>query len=343
MNNREILNRFARGGLLTLILFFTLNLYSKFKEEKVMLRHYVQVVFEEAVQKDTDRRSAELGDSFKLFYSPIFNKDTITIKSVDTIIYIKSNKGIAQKMSDKEKINFSIQLFLATENSIQVDSLDSLYRSSLTQLEIPAQTAVIYTFNNKSMYSCGDSSFYQSAEALDEITFGPVKTIIVQAFVKIPFRYIVKKAVLSNGLFILIWVLALILALWLIFCKKGREIQIIPAPEAPKTMIEIMPGLLLDETHGVLQSGDRKVVLINLRLKLFLLLLEHKGYYIETDKLLETIWPDGSVSKDALSSTVKRLKEDLALFPEILIESGRGRGYMLSLVDKPETAPDLVP
>lgn len=342
MKNRKINISFIWSGEFILTLILTLNLFVKIQEEKEEFRKNAQILFLEAVQKDTDRRSKEVGGDFRYNYNSAFKKDTITIESIDTIIYIKNNKEAAQKMSDKERMDFGTQLFLAFENPIQPSLLDNQYRALLLKHEIPVQTAVIYSYDNKPVYSCPNSSFYESAEALDEVIFGPIRLIVLQAFVEIPFCYIMRQAVMASGLFVLVWLLALLVALWLTFCKRGRKIYIIPAPEAPKTMIEIMPGLLLDETHGVLQSGDRRVVLINFRLKLFLLLLEHKGYYIETDKLLETIWPDGSVSKDALSSTVKRLKEDLSLFPEITIESGRGKGYVLNIVDEPETSPDSI-
>ena len=62
---------------------------------------------------------------------------------------------------------------------------------------------------------------------------------------------------------------------------------------------------------------------------LICILLEHKGYFIESDRLKEEIWPDGSVSKDALTATAKRLKEDLSPIPGLVIESARGHGYVL--------------
>lgn len=342
MDNGILNKRLLWGGFLLLTLFVAIKIYLVYEKEMNLLFHSSQVIFDEAIQRDMDRRSKELGDDFRFYYSPAFEKDTISLQRNDTMLYIENDNSVAQKMSNKEKIDFGIQLFLSNENPIQVTVLDSLYRNFLWQQQIPAETAVAYTIHNKPVYSRPDSSFYQTAKALDEIAYGPTCLIVLQAFVKIPPCYIVKKAVMASGVFIGVWILAFIAVLWLTFSKRGQGIHLVPVREAPKTMLEILPGLLLDETHGILQSGDRKVELINFRLKLFLQLLEHKGYFIETDKLLETVWPDGSVSKDALSSTVKRLKEDLSLFPEITIESGRGKGYMLNIVDGPEASPDSI-
>ena len=94
-------------------------------------------------------------------------------------------------------------------------------------------------------------------------------------------------------------------------------------------MIQITEDILFDETHGVLHYHRHRIELANQRLKLFCILLEHKGYFIESNRLKEEIWPDGSVSKDALTATAKRLKEDLSHIPDLVIESARGHGYVL--------------
>ena len=104
-----------------------------------------------------------------------------------------------------------------------------------------------------------------------------------------------------------------------------------PLQEAPKEMIQIKEDILFDETHGVLHYHRHRIELANQRLKLFCILLEHKGYFIESDQLKEEIWPDGSVSKDALTATAKRLKEDLSPIPGLVIESARGKGYSLKI------------
>ena len=92
---------------------------------------------------------------------------------------------------------------------------------------------------------------------------------------------------------VILWVIAIVLT-W-----KRPRINILPLQEAPKEMIQITEDILFDETH---------------------------------DRLKEEIWPDGSVSKDALTATAKRLKEDLSPIPGLVIESARGKGYSLKIV-----------
>ena len=48
-------------------------------------------------------------------------------------------------------------------------------------------------------------------------------------------------------------------------------------------MIQIKEDILFDETHGVLHYHRHRIELANQRLKLFCILLEHKGYFIESD------------------------------------------------------------
>ena len=284
-------------------------------------------LFQQEVQDDTDRRIRELGDAFCFSYSGASRqeRDSLTIVTVDTIIHIKNNKEVARRMSSQEKADFSLQLYLLMENPIHVMLLDSAFRASLYEHAISAQTVTCYTFIDKTECSSSDTSFYRSFIPLKEIVFGANRTIVLQAFVQFPFLYIVGEVFWILAMVIL-WVIAIVLT-W-----KRPRINILPLQEAPKEMIQITEDILFDETHGVLHYHRHRIELANQRLKLFCILLEHKGYFIESDRLKEEIWPDGSVSKDALTATAKRLKEDLSPIPGLVIESARGKGYSLKIV-----------
>lgn len=289
-------------------------------------------LFQQEVQDDTDRRIRELGDAFCFSYSGASRqeRDSLTIVTVDTIIHIKNNKEVARRMSSQEKADFSLQLYLLMENPIHVMLLDSAFRASLYEHAISAQTVTCYTFIDKTECSSSDTSFYRSFIPLKEIVFGANRTIVLQAFVQFPFLYIVGEVFLRN----IFWILAMVI-LWVIaivLTWKRPRINILPLQEAPEEMIQITEDILFDETHGVLHYHRHRIELANQRLKLFCILLEHKGYFIESDRLKEEIWPDGSVSKDALTATAKRLKEDLSPIPGLVIESARGKGYSLKIV-----------
>ncbi len=306
-----------------------LSFYESYQNIRLRLLEKSQVLFQQVVQEDTDRRTRELGDDFCFSYTggTWLESDSITIEQADTIIRIKNNKEIACRMSPREKADFCLQYYLSLKNSILVLSLDSAFRASFYEHAIPAQTATCYTFIDKTERSNQDTSFYRSFIPLKEVVFGANRTIVLQAFVQIPFLYIVGEA-LSRNIF---WIIAMVL-LWgiaIILTWKRPRINILPLQEAPKEMIRITEDILFDETHGVLHYHGHRVELANQRLKLFCILLAHKGNFIETSKLKEEIWPDESVSKDALTVTAKRLKEDLAPIPGLAIESARGKGYLL--------------
>lgn len=303
------------------------NVRSEFREES-------QILFQQAVQYDTDRRIKELGNAFCFAYSGAdrLERDSITIVTADTVIHMENNKEVAQRMSSQEKSDFCLQLYLSMENPIQVALLDSAFRASLHEHAIPAQTVTCYTFMDKMEYSSSDTSFYLSLTPLEEIVFGANRTIVLQAFVQVPFLYIVGEVLLRN----IVWIIAIVI-LWVIaivLTWKRPKINTLSLQEAPEEMTQITKDVLFDETHGVLHYHGHRIELANQRLKLFCILLEHKGYYVESNQLKKEIWPDGSVSKDALTTTAKRLKEDLSAIPDLMIESARRRGYILKCSKK---------
>lgn len=311
---------------------YLFSFYKSYQNVRSDLLKRSQILFLQIVQEDTDRRIKELGDEFCFSYTggAWLESDSITIRQTDTIMRIKNNKEIARQMSPREKADFYLQHYLSMENPIQVTMLDSIFHISLHEQFIPAQTVTCYTFMDKTECSSSDTSFYRSFIPLKEIVFGANRTIVLQAFVQFPFLYIVGEVFLRN----IFWILAMVI-LWVIaivLTWKRPRINILPLQEAPKEMIQITEDILFDETHGVLHYHRHRIELANQRLKLFCILLEHKGYFIESDQLKEEIWPDGSVSKDALTATAKRLKEDLSSIPNLKVESSRGKGYMLSVV-----------
>lgn len=322
------------GVVVLMTILCLLSFYRSYQDVRSELLKESQALFQQAVQYDTNRRIKDLGDAFCFTYSggDILERDTITIVTADTVIHIKNNKEVARRMSAQEKSDFCLQYSLTMENPIQVALLDSVFGASLHNHAIPAQTVTCYTFMDKTEYSSSDTSFYRSFMPLEEIVFGANRTIILKAFVQMPFIYIVGKVLLRNIFWIIVIVILWIIAI--VLTRKRLKINILPLQEAPKEMIQITEDVLFDGTHGVLHYQGHRIELANQRLKLFCILLEHKGNFIGTSKLKEEIWSNGNVSKDALTVTAKRLKEDLSPIPDLVIESARGRGYMLKCGEK---------
>ena len=124
------------------------SFYKSYQNVNSELLRESQILFQQAVQYDTDRRIKDLGDAFCFSYSGAnrLERDIITIQTVDTIIHMKNNKEVARRMSSQEKSDFCLQHYLSMENPIQVTLLDSAFRASLFEHALPAQTVTCYTF-----------------------------------------------------------------------------------------------------------------------------------------------------------------------------------------------------
>lgn len=137
------------------------SFYKSYQNVNSELLRESQILFQQAVQYDTDRRIKDLGDAFCFSYSGAnqLERDSITIKTADTIIHMKNNKEVARRMSSQEKSDFCLQHYLSMENPIQVTLLDSAFRASLYEHAISAQTVTCYTFINRTECSSQDTSF----------------------------------------------------------------------------------------------------------------------------------------------------------------------------------------
>lgn len=137
------------------------SFYKSYQNVNSELLKESQILFQQAVQYDTDRRIKDLGNAFCFSYSGAnrLERDTITIQTADTIIQMKNNKEVARRMSSQEKSDFCLQHYLSMENPIQVTLLDSAFRSSLYEHVTRAQTVTCYTFIDKTEYSSSDTSF----------------------------------------------------------------------------------------------------------------------------------------------------------------------------------------
>ncbi len=104
-----------------------LSFYESCQNIRLRLLEKSQVLFQQEVQEDTDRRTRELGDDFCFFYTggTWLESDSITIEQADTIIRIKNNKEIACRMSSQEKADFCLQYYLSLKNGSSDISSDA--------------------------------------------------------------------------------------------------------------------------------------------------------------------------------------------------------------------------
>lgn len=309
-----------------------LSTYVSYQKERSYLLENAEEAFREAVQKDTDRRIKELGNEFA-FIAPgtrAFEGDSITFESEDTIARFKNNKEVAKRMSQQEKHDFVIQTGLTMMCPIQVDLLDSTFQAALAERNISARTIVYYSLDfleKRTEYSVSDTTLYHSYTPLKEVTFGPIRSIVLQAFVRISPLFILRRIWLPDAIWIA-GIVALGIAGMMVWRRRSAA-EASPERVLPDGVQCVAGDVFFDDRHGVVYDKEHRVELVGFRLRLFRILLANQGEFVETALLKATLWADSPASKDALTSTVRRLKEDLSPIVGVVVESARGRGYRL--------------
>ena len=91
-------------------------------------------------------------------------------------------------------------------------------------------------------------------------------------------------------------------------------------------------SLLLDPVHQRFQKNGQEISLSRTEQRLLLTLLENRGNTVPRERLLETVWPDGTeyVEENALSVAVSRLRAKLGDTPSspVHILNVYGIGYV---------------
>lgn len=292
-------------------------------------------LFSQAIEEDLDKREKELGSAYRFIYVPGEEDSIAKVETADTSFLVQK-KEIYHDESRQARMSDIIQLYLLEENPICVDKLDSLYRVFLEEHGIAAQTALIYTTKEKTTYSCADSLFYTSAYKLEERKMGINEEIILQPFLQFRRGYLITS---SPDMYLLIgcfWGIAVGLLSWYVFSRKKQpaalsfsELSPLSISYASDQYVKITDQLLFDPNTGVLNYKGQEYMLINYKLKLFVLLWEHRGRFLSSEELQQALWPDGLCTKDALSQTVRRLRKEIQDIPLLVIENIRGKGYRL--------------
>lgn len=318
----------ALAGLVVVSLFCLYIIYGLYSKQNTDSIQKIEDIFVSTIHEDKDRRQNEQALSYHRFNDPEQNSDSILIESEEGQIKMEQGEEFSQT-PESEKMYIIFQMYLSLRNPIRATTLDSLFNRNLQDEHIPALTAVTYTIDGKTEYSDADSSFYTPDHALEEVVIGVNREIVLQAYAKIPIYYLIKQSLPLYTTIILVWIGIVALFVWWTCFKKTKNLTIVPIPEVTQILMKITNDLSFDEEHGILIYKDTTVVLKNKGLSVFSLLLKNKGYYIASEEILQTCWPEGSVTKDALTTTIKRLKQDIEPIPELTIESARSKGYKL--------------
>lgn len=332
MQQRALYKFLALSGLFFIIFLLFLVMYNHTERT---CKNRMRTLFDEAIHLDKDKRNI-YPSFFFIDNSENTKNDTImTLQTEDREVKLKKSNSY-QKHSLSDRRYIIDQLALADLNPICLPSLNNLYDSLLHQAHIPAQTAITYEYEGKKIYSSPDSVLYQSAYALEPVFIGIHEEhgLILQAFIKLPEWYIgVQFFRMHKNVWVILTV-TLFLLFGLIHLRK-KEKTILPIPEVKRELVRLGENLFFDQIHGTLMYEENTILLTGHKLKLFILLLEHRGCYLHSDFIKETLWPEGSTTKDALAQTVKRLRTDLETMPTLQIISGRNKGYCLNFQEGP--------
>lgn len=154
--------------------------YRSYQNVKYELWEESQMLFQRIAQDDTNRRIEDLGDAFRFSYSGTsrLERNSTTIKTVNVIMYMRSNKEVARRISSREKPNSYFQHCLSVENPVQVTLLDSTFRASSYEHAVSARTVTYYIFVGKTECSSPDTSFRQSFISLKGIALGANRMIV---------------------------------------------------------------------------------------------------------------------------------------------------------------------
>lgn len=308
---------------LLMLLFYSGYIYYEGRQSALL---EIRGLCDKVMHQDKENR---LNETNALSYSGYKMSDcdtTITYSNGNVEKIVKKSNAV-DMMADEKGYRVD-QSFLLIANPIDIVVLDSLFNLALRQSNMEnIQAALLYTVNNDtSIYSNPDSTFYLSATALSPIATGVKDEIVIQAYVDIPFFYVVS----SHKEHFLILLIVFCLILCVLFVIWYNKKFVVPIHETTRELIKIKENLLFDKEKGVLYfNGDIQVALINRRLDIFILLLESPEHFQTSKEIIRIVWGNGGTS-DVLNSTLRRLREDLEPIPDIKIVHKNG-GYCLRI------------
>ncbi len=253
-----------------------------------------------------------------------------------TILYSNGHMEKISKNANKvdliaEEKQYRVdQSYLLIKNPVNIAALDSLFNLTLRESNmVNVRTAMVYTVNNDTViYSNPDSNFYHTATALLPITTGIKDEIVLQAYVDIPFFYVVAR---NKEHFIILFVmfcliLVVLFATW--YSKKFlKSIQ-----EKPRELLKIKENLLFDRERGLFYiNGDTQIPLRNIQLKLFIVLLDSPQHFQTSEEIKRIVWGKTGATSDTLNTTIRRLRIGLKPIPDLKIVFENG-GYRLDIL-----------
>ena len=319
---------FVEGLSLCLLMLLVYSVYIFIERRKSVLSEIRNLCIE-VIHQDKENRLLDTGSLSFSGYTSLESDSSIISYSGGQVEKIVKNINSLDLITEEKQYRVD-QSFLLMENPIDVVVLDSLFNLALQQADmVNVHTALTYAVNDdKTVYSNPDLAFYESACALPPIATGVKDEIVLQAYVELPFYYVISR---NKGHFIIIGIVFCLLLGLLIAIKYNKKF-VTPVCEESRTLIKIKENILFDDKKGILYlNTDIQVHLVNYKLKLFVLLLDSPGHFQTSEEIKMIVWEKTGATNDVLNTTIRRLRKDLENIPDLKIVFENG-GYRLNIL-----------
>lgn len=243
------------------------------------------------------------------------------------------------KISGTEKEEWCDQDFLFYKDSTRT-LLDSLFRATLLEQNIQSNTALRCIWEGRIIKTSSNDTFYEEALPLEQFVYrideNPNRTIMLQAYIKLPFWTVWRHSYLMWGILALgLLLLGSVIGGYRSWCKKMRKIaeqelqqqqhelkrqellqkqeelqekeKQLPTPEPlipTKTIcwVELAKDLIFNKEHGDLcYKNEVNIRLVENSLRLFCLFVQVEEYKLTYEKICIEVLARST--KDGLSKT----------------------------------------
>ena len=275
----------------------------------------------------------------------------------------------SNKISGIEKEEWCDQDFLFYKDSTRT-FLDSLFRVTLLEHKIQANTALRCIWGRRVIKTFSNDAFYDEALPLEQFIYrideNPDRTIMLQAYIKFPFRTVWRHSYLMWGILALgLLLLGSVIGAYRFWCKKVRKVaeqelqrqqqhelkqqelqekeKQLPTPEPltpTKTInwVELAEDLIFDKEHGDLcYKNVVNIRLVENSLRLFCFFVQVEEHKLTYEKICIDILARSTkkglskTDRDAVANAIRHLRKHLEQIPVIRIEAIRGLGYQMHL------------
>jgi DNA-binding winged helix-turn-helix (wHTH) protein len=292
--------------------------------------------FSEVVNKDRDSRLEETNMSAYFGIVPEDTANQTTIEREGYPIIYKEKTDSVRQLSNVVIQNHMIQTVLLYENPINVNMLDSLFRTELQKKNIKAQTVIQYTDNttNKTYYSNHDSLPKKDFDRLPEIIAGVDGEITLRAFVKLSPAGIVRNAASAMGGITFIWVI--LMSVFIYLALKKEKVAAV-TEQTKQNRVRLTDNLLLETDKNCLIYKQKEIKLTGQYTQFLSVLFHNSDHFASYEELIQKIYGkiEEEAGKERLSQLVKRIRMDVfTSIPEVELENVPRKGYKVILAEK---------